>query len=316
MAASDGLLVVDKPSGWTSHDVVARCRRLADTRKVGHAGTLDPMATGVLVLGIGRATRLLGYLSLDDKGYQATIRLGQTTVTDDADGPIVETKDASRLTDEAINDALQGFRGDIDQVPSSVSAVKIKGQRAYKRVRDGEDVNLPARRVHIATLAAQRVRRVDDVIDVDVVVECSSGTYIRALARDLGALLDVGGHLTALRRTRVGGLDEGGAYTLEELAGTEPQDLPVLPLDAVARAHFAWCVVEDELVGAVSNGRPLQLRLRRSPSEEESLSAFAAGERGDGSAGPVAVLAPGGRFLALYEQHGPVATAVAVFAAS
>jgi tRNA pseudouridine55 synthase len=326
MAAPDGLLIVDKPAGWTSHDVVSRCRRLAGTRKVGHAGTLDPMATGVLVVGVGRATRLLGYLALTTKAYDATIRLGRTTVTDDAEGEVLRTLDASQLTDDAVAAAIATFHGEIEQVPSSVSAVKIKGQRAYARVREGEDVELPPRRVRIDRLAVGRIHRVGDFVDVDVEMECSTGTYVRALARDVGALLEVGGHLTALRRTRVGSHRIQESHTLAELAGVEPQELPVLPLDEAARDHFAWCVVDGATVAAVRNGRPLPLELRRRAGCEEEAASTAAvgtpgpqhrydpGERGTGPDGPVAVLAPGGRFLALYEQHGPVATAVAVFA--
>jgi tRNA pseudouridine55 synthase len=201
--APDGLLVVDKPAGWTSHDVVGRTRRLARTRKVGHAGTLDPMATGVLLLGIGKATRLLGHLALTDKTYQATIRLGATTVTDDAEGDIVEVRDASGVSDEALHTHIALLTGDLQQTPSSVSAVKVDGVRSYARVRAGEAVELKARPVAVSRFEVL-ARRGDAV---DVVVDCTSGTYVRALARDLGAALGVGGHLTALRRTRVGPFD-------------------------------------------------------------------------------------------------------------
>ena len=200
MSAPDGLLVVDKPAGWTSHDVVGRCRRLAGTKKVGHAGTLDPMATGVLVLGVGRATRLLGHLALTDKAYDATIRLGATTVTDDAEGEVVEQRDASGVSDEALAAAMAALTGPLSQVPSSVSAVKVDGVRSYARVRAGQAVELAPRSVVVSRFAL-RDRRGPDV---DVTVACTSGTYVRALARDLGAALGVGGHLTALRRTRVG----------------------------------------------------------------------------------------------------------------
>jgi tRNA pseudouridine55 synthase len=310
MVAADGLLVIDKPAGWTSHDVVARCRRLAGTRKVGHAGTLDPMATGVLVLGIGRATRLLGHLALATKGYHATIRLGRTTVTDDADGDTLADVDASRLSDEQVSAALRSFRGAIDQVPSSVSAVKVRGERAYKRVRSGEQVEIPARRVHISALSLLSLERTGPFVDAAVAVECSSGTYIRALARDLGGVLGVGGHLTRLSRVRVGPFTARDAHDLAALAALEPAALPVVPLDDVARECFASYVVEAAQVTAVRNGRPLEVRLPRSPHVP---AAAAASDDGPPAGAPVAVLAPGGRFLALYEQHGPTARPVAVF---
>jgi len=298
--APEGLLVVDKPAEWTSHDVVARVRRLAGTRKVGHAGTLDPMATGVLLLGIGRATRLLGHLALADKSYDATIRLGQATTTDDAEGEVLSTTDVGALTRDVVDRAAEPLRGDILQVPSKVSAIKIDGQRAYKRVRSGEDVTIPARPVHVERLDITDVRVVDDFLDVDVHVDCSTGTYIRALARDLGDALEVGGHLTMLRRTRVGSVDEQRAHRLDELAELASDDLPYLTLDEAARMFFDWHVVKEDQVAAVRNGRAVHVRLRPETAE-------AAGD-------PVAVLAPDGTFLALYEQHGPVAKAVAVFA--
>lgn len=213
-----GLVIVDKPAGMTSHDVVGRCRRLFGTRKVGHAGTLDPMATGVLVVGIERATKILGLLTATDKTYIATIRLGRTTSTEDAEGEVLQTVSAAHVTDEQIEYAVAALRGEIDQVPSAVSAIKVDGERAYKLVREGKAPELAARRVRIERFSVDAVRRVDDFVDVDVTVDCSSGTYIRALARDVGAALGVGGHLTMLRRTKVGryGLDE--ARTLEQLA--------------------------------------------------------------------------------------------------
>ncbi|MDQ1694716.1 MAG: tRNA pseudouridine55 synthase, partial [Frankiaceae bacterium] len=232
---ADGLIVVDKPPGWTSHDVVARIRRLAGTRRVGHAGTLDPMATGVLVVGLGRATRLLGHLAGHDKAYDATIRLGVSTTTDDADGEALTTNDASGIDDRALETALAALVGDIDQVPSSVSAIKVAGERAYARVRKGEHVELAARRVHVAAL--HLVDRRGDQVDVHV--ECSTGTYVRALARDVGAALGVGAHLTALRRTRVGSFDLASAHRLDELE----ERLVVVPLaDAVASVFPRWDV--------------------------------------------------------------------------
>ncbi|EGR98068.1 tRNA pseudouridine(55) synthase TruB [Cutibacterium namnetense] len=202
-----GILVVDKPAGVTSHQVVGRVRRLMGTRKVGHAGTLDPMANGVLIVGINRATRLLGHLSLHDKDYTATMRLGVGTVTDDAEGEVTATTDASAIDDEAIGAAMLRQTGQIQQVPTAVSAIKVNGQRAYAKVRAGEDVVLQPRAVTVSRFEATAIRRQGQVVDVDVEVTCSSGTYVRALARDVGADLGVGGHLTALRRTRVGPFD-------------------------------------------------------------------------------------------------------------
>ncbi|MHA7135010.1 tRNA pseudouridine(55) synthase TruB [Oerskovia turbata] len=251
--APDGLVVVDKPQGLTSHDVVARLRRLAGTRKVGHAGTLDPMATGVLVLGVGRATKLLTYVVGADKEYTATIRLGAATTTDDAEGEITTRADASGVTRAAIDAGVAVLTGPIEQVPSSVSAIKVDGQRAYALVRSGEQVELKARPVTISRFDVHDVRPVPadgsgaadspdavPALDVDVTVVCSSGTYIRALARDLGAGLGVGGHLTALRRTRVGGYALDGASTLEELEAQVERDgvLATLPLADAARATF------------------------------------------------------------------------------
>jgi tRNA pseudouridine55 synthase len=212
-----GLVIVDKPAGITSHDVVGRCRRIFGTRKVGHAGTLDPMATGVLVVGIERATKILGLLTTTDKSYVATIRLGQITATDDAEGDVVQTVPTDAVTDAHVAAAVAALRGEIEQIPSAVSAVKIGGQRAYKLAREGRAVELAARTVRIDRFDVLAIRRDDGPVDVDVEVNCSSGTYIRALARDIGIALGVGGHLTALRRTRVGrfGLDE--AHTLDAL---------------------------------------------------------------------------------------------------
>lgn len=286
----DGLVVVDKPAGWTSHDVVARVRRLAGTKKVGHAGTLDPMATGVLLLGLGRATRLLGHLQLADKEYTATIRLGESTVTDDAEGDVVECIDASHLTADAIRAAMTPLTGDINQVPTAVSAIKVDGKRSYARVRAGEEVDLPARPVRVSQFEAFDMRVHDDVVDVDVVVECSTGTYVRALARDLGASLGVGGHLTALRRTRVGGFTLADARTLESLES----GVPLVPLSDTARMSFPVRALDDETAQAVRYGRKL-----------ESFDL--------GRTGTVALFAPDGEFLALYEQRGDVARPVAVF---
>lgn len=249
-----GLVVVDKPAGMTSHDVVGRCRRIFGTRRVGHAGTLDPMATGVLVLGIERATKILGLLTATSKSYAATIRLGRSTSTDDAEGELLQSVSAAHITDQEIGAALDGLRGDIEQVPSAVSAIKVAGRRAYQLAREGQAVELQARPVRIDRFEVLATRQVEDLIDLDVEVDCSSGTYIRALARDLGAALGVGGHLTALRRTRVGRFDLSHAVTLDDLA--EPPRLS-LSLDEACLLMFARRELTGEEVDAAANGRPL-----------------------------------------------------------
>ncbi|MFD0747772.1 tRNA pseudouridine(55) synthase TruB [Phytohabitans flavus] len=255
--SADGLVVVDKAGGMTSHDVVARVRRLARTRRVGHGGTLDPMATGVLVIGVGRGTRLLTYVIGSVKGYAATIRLGQTTITDDAEGEVVATAPAGHVTDAAIRDGLAALTGAIEQVPSAVSAIKVDGKRAYKRVREGEQVMLAARPVTISRLDVLAIRRpAPDVVDVDVEVVCSSGTYVRAIARDLGAGLAVGGHLTALRRTAVGGFTLAEASTLEELEKVAPEVVN-LPLAEAARRFFAVREATVDEARTLSHGGPL-----------------------------------------------------------
>ncbi|GAA2054036.1 tRNA pseudouridine(55) synthase TruB [Catenulispora yoronensis] len=293
-----GLVIVDKPAGWTSHDVVGRVRRLARTRRVGHAGTLDPMATGVLVVGVEKTTRLLGHLALTRKTYEATIRLGQSTVTDDAEGEVTATADASNVSDDMVGGAIASFTGAIAQRPSAVSAIKVDGVRSYQRVRDGEEVELAARPVTVFGFQVHALRRTGTLLDVDVTVECSSGTYIRALARDLGAALGVGGHLTMLRRTAVGPYTLAAARPLAELtelvqAGGE---LPLVPLDAAARAAFPAREVSEQEAASVAHGG--------------FLEPF-------GTAGePVGVFGPDGRFLALYEDlpSGKKSKPVAVFA--
>jgi tRNA pseudouridine55 synthase len=287
VTSDSGLVVVDKPGGMTSHDVVSRVRRLAGTRKVGHAGTLDPMATGVLVLGVNRATRLLGHLMLTEKGYDATIRLGVATTTDDAEGPVVSTSSTAGLVEPVVRAAAAEFVGDIDQVPTAVSAIKVDGKRAYQRVRDGEEVELKARPVTVHELVVHDVRHDGDVLDLDVSVRCSSGTYIRAIARDLGARLGVGGHLTALRRTAVGPYDLAAAHTLDDLGDT----FTMMPIAQAARAAFTAVDLDDAQAGDVRVGRALDLDL----------------------GGLTAVFAPDGEFLALYEPRGGAAKAVAVF---
>jgi tRNA pseudouridine55 synthase len=249
-----GLVIVDKPAGMTSHDVVGRCRRIFGTRRVGHAGTLDPMATGVLVIGIERATKILGLVTETSKSYAATVRLGQSTTTDDAEGVVTQQASARDVTEDAIQAAIGGLRGDISQVPSAVSAIKVDGQRAYRLAREGRPVELAARPVRIDRFEMLAVRRHDDLIDVDVEVDCSSGTYIRALARDVGAMLSVGGHLTALRRTRVGRFGLDLACTLDELA--ERPTLSVT-LDEACLQLFAHRPLTDDEADAVANGRAL-----------------------------------------------------------
>ncbi|MGF0169798.1 tRNA pseudouridine(55) synthase TruB [Streptomyces sp. Marseille-Q5077] len=292
----DGLVIVDKPSGFTSHDVVAKMRGIARTRRVGHAGTLDPLATGVLVLGVEKATKLLGHLALTEKEYLGTVRLGQTTITDDAEGEISASADASKVTREAIDAGIAKLTGDIMQVPSKVSAIKIDGVRSYKRARDGEDFEIPARPVTVSSFSVHDVRDAvaEDgtaVLDLVVSVVCSSGTYIRALARDLGADLGVGGHLTALRRTRVGPYKLDSARTLEQLQ----QELTVMPIAEAATAAFPRWDVDDRRARLLTNGVRLDM-----PDEYAGV-------------GPVAVFAPEGRFLALVEQHKGKAKSLAVF---
>ncbi|MCM2421986.1 tRNA pseudouridine(55) synthase TruB [Streptomyces sp. RKAG293] len=252
----DGLVIVDKPAGLTSHAVVARIRRFAGTRRVGHAGTLDPMATGVLVIGVEKATRLLGHLALTRKEYVATIRLGQTTVTDDAEGEVTESAGAAGVELTAVQAGIARLTGDILQMPSKVSAIKVNGVRSYTRVREGEEFELASRPVTVSSfvLHENRTATADDgtaVLDLDVTVECTSGTYIRALARDLGADLGTGGHLTALRRTRVGPYDLSSARTVDELEATYQADgaeaFQVMPIGEAAAAAFPrWDVDADQ----------------------------------------------------------------------
>ncbi|MHC6220231.1 tRNA pseudouridine(55) synthase TruB [Arthrobacter sp. MMS24-S77] len=295
-----GLVIVDKPQGWTSHDVVGRMRRLAGTRKVGHAGTLDPMATGVLVLGINKATRLLTYIVGTSKTYSATIRLGESTITDDAEGDITASRNAAGVTEDAIRSGVAGLTGDIQQVPSSVSAIKVNGERSYARVRSGEEVKLAARPVTIHRFEIHGIRRVDDgrVVDIDVTVECSSGTYIRALARDLGETLGVGGHLTALRRTHVGPYSLEQARTLEQLA----EELEVLEMSAAARALMPNRELSDAETTEISFGR----RIAAGPTA--GMAEAATPEN------PAAAFSPSGELVALLADSGSFAKPVLVFA--
>ena len=281
-----GLVVVDKPADHTSHDVVARLRRILGTRKVGHAGTLDPMATGVLVCGVERGTKLLGHLALDTKAYTATVRLGAATTTDDAEGEIIGGADPSGVSDDALAAAMAALTGAIQQVPSSVSAIKVDGRRAYARVRAGEQVVLPARPVTVSgfTLLARRGP------ELDVAVECSSGTYVRALARDLGAALGVGGHLTALRRTRVGPFPLAYARTLDELTAAPALSLT---LDAAVAVAFPRRDVDPALAADLTHGRPLPAA---------------------GLGGTYGVFAPDGRVLGLVTERDGAARPVVVLA--
>ncbi|QLY29708.1 tRNA pseudouridine(55) synthase TruB [Nocardia huaxiensis] len=295
--ALGGLLIVDKDGGWTSHDVVAKSRRLLRTKKIGHAGTLDPMATGVLVLGVERATKLLGLLTLTTKAYAATIRLGQSTITDDAEGEVVATTPAGHITDAEIASGVAELTGDIQQVPATVSAIKVNGERAYARARAGEDVQLAARPVTVSRFDILARRDIDtgteQFVDLDVEVECSSGTYIRALARDLGEKLGVGGHLTALRRTRVGPFTLEHARTLEELTAASEAEQPLLSLDIdeATRTAFPLREIDEKQADDLRNGRWLD------PV---------------GIKGVYAAVDPSGRTIALLQESGKRASSVMV----
>ncbi len=302
MSAASGLVIVDKPGGMTSHDVVARVRRLAGTRKVGHAGTLDPMATGVLVVGVEKATRLLGYLTLTEKEYAATIRLGQSTSTDDAEGEITGTGSAAgvsaaALSQHELHKAVASLVGEIQQVPPAVSAIKVDGQRAYRLTRAGAAPELKARPVTVYEFTVTAVRRVKgdgaegELLDVDVTVRCSSGTYIRALARDLGAALGTGGHLARLRRTRVGGYGVEGARTLEQLADR----FEVLPLAQAASAAFPSRNLSADEARRLANGGRLAATAQA-------------------TAGPTAAYAPDGTLIALVTEESGQARPLVVFA--
>lgn len=283
-----GLLIIDKPGGMTSHQVVGRVRRVFETRKVGHAGTLDPMATGVLIVGLNRATRLLGHLALHDKSYLATIRLGVSTDSDDADGEVVATADASGISLDQVAAALAGLRGEIMQVPSSVSAIKVAGKRAYALARAGEQVALAPRPVTVSRFDLLDARSDGGCLDLDVVVDCSTGTYVRALARDLGAELGVGGHLTSLRRTRIGRYDIADAVELDSLT----IQTPLLGMAAAARLSFPVLEVDADQARDVGFGRALAAPV---------------------PADPTGIIAPDGELLALYRPEGSAARPIAVF---
>ena len=288
MSPSPGIVVVDKPAGMTSHDVVGRCRRIFGTRKVGHAGTLDPMATGVLVIGIERATKILGLLTATSKSYAATIRLGRSTTTDDAEGEVLQDFSAENITDRQVEAAIADLRGEITQRPSAVSAVKIGGKRAYQLVREGQEVELAERRVRIDRFEIVDIRREGPMVDLDVEVDCSSGTYIRALARDLGAALGVGGHLTALRRTRVGGYGLDHARSLDELSETPRLSYT---LDEACLLAFPRRDITAEQADDVGHGRPLPA---------------------GGIEGVYAAADPDGRVFALLEEKGARTKSVVV----
>ncbi|PJI94401.1 tRNA pseudouridine(55) synthase TruB [Luteimicrobium subarcticum] len=303
--APDGFVIVDKPQGWTSHDVVGRMRGLAGTKKVGHAGTLDPMATGVLVVGVGRATRLLTYVVGADKDYETTVRLGVATTTEDAEGEVVARVDAAGVTRAQVEEVVAGLTGDLQQVPSSVSAIKVDGERAYARVRAGEDVVLAARpvtvsRFHVLDVRPGPVVEGSATVDVDAAVTVSSGTYVRALGRDLGAALGVGGHLVALRRTRVGGYGIAGARTLEQLQDQVDADgvLATLPLAEAAAASFPVRRLDAAEAAALGHGRalpPLDVPgLHAAIGPDGTLVALVEDARGKGGllARPQIVLAP------------------------
>jgi tRNA pseudouridine55 synthase len=284
-----GLLLVDKAGGMTSHDVVARARRVLSVRKVGHAGTLDPMATGLLVLGVGSATRLLGYVGGHDKTYEATIRLGQVTVTDDREGEVLATTSAAHVDDVAVRTALAAQTGALQQVPSSVSAVKVEGRRSYDRVRAGEAVELAPRSVTVHALEVHRVTRpTPDLVDVDVTVTCTAGTYIRAIARDAGAALGVGGHLTALRRIVSGPFDVARAAPVEDAAA------------ALAAGGGVGVLGLTEAATTVFPARPVT---------EEEARALTYGQRipATGAPGLHAAVDPEGRLFALVEDAGATA---------
>jgi tRNA pseudouridine55 synthase len=291
----DGLVIVDKPGGLTSHDVVARIRRLAGTRRVGHAGTLDPMATGVLVVGVEKATRLLGYLTLTQKQYDATIRLGQSTSTDDAEGELTKTASARDVSAETISKAIAELTGEIQQVPPAVSAIKVDGQRAYKLTRAGAAPELKSRPVTVYEFTVTDIRPAGDgdLTEVDATVRCSSGTYIRALARDLGDKLGTGGHLTALRRTRVGGYGLDTAKTLDQLA----ERFEVMPLAQAAAAAFPRRDLSADEARRLAHGGRLP-----------------AGPPGTGTPNPTAAFAPDGSLVALLAEQDGQARPLAVFA--
>jgi tRNA pseudouridine55 synthase len=318
--APEGVIVVDKPAGWTSHDVVARMRSLLGTRRVGHAGTLDPMATGVLVVGVGRATRLLGYISGHHKAYSATIRLGWSTVTDDAEGERVSGAAAHEVDIDALLEGVESLTGPIMQRPSAVSAIKVDGRRAHDRVRAGEVVELAERPVLVSVfdIVERRAHPELGCLDLDVEVECSSGTYVRALARDLGAALGVGGHLTALRRTRVGGFEIAEASTLAALAAQRDAGgaIQVMSLADAAGGAFPVLSVTAAQATAVRHGRPIDLARTWTPFRDVAAEhAPGAADQWASHVEPHALFGPDDELLALVAPNADCSTRyVAVFA--
>jgi tRNA pseudouridine55 synthase len=297
---SSGLVLIDKPSGWTSHDVVARLRKLAGTRRVGHAGTLDPMATGLLLIGVNSATKLLTFLVGENKTYEATIRLGAATITDDKESEFtsIATPDALQALDQAkLETVLATLRGPIEQVPSSVSAIKVDGERAYAKVRSGDEVKLKARPVTIHRFEIVGEPRLvvdgeNSFFDFEAIIDCSSGTYIRALARDLGAALGVGGHLTALRRTKIGSYEIDQAQNLE---GLTAETLQVLPIEQAATQQFQVRSLSDQDVTDLRHGKRL-----RAINETETE--------------PTAAIDASGKLVAMLTKSGNAAKSLVVFA--
>jgi tRNA pseudouridine55 synthase len=315
LVPDSGLVLVDKSPGMTSHDVVARIRRLAGTRRVGHAGTLDPMATGVLVIGIEKATRLLGHLTLTEKDYSATIRLGQATLTDDAEGEVLAAPEGARpgssVTEAELLAGLSALTGEISQVPPKVSAIKVKGQRAYHLTRSGAAPELQARTVTVWRLDLLAVRPAGNYLDIDVFVTCSSGTYIRAIARDLGAALGTGGHLTALRRTRVGPYSIEAARTLEQLA----VEFELIPLAQAAAAAFPSMLLSADQARLMSHGVRLRAPVPGAgiPVVSDLEAEVAASGDADVPGQPIAAFGPDGELVALVAEREAELQPLAVF---
>ncbi|MFW0784736.1 tRNA pseudouridine(55) synthase TruB [Gordonia sp. CPCC 206044] len=284
-----GIVIVDKAAGMTSHDVVSKCRKIFDTRRVGHAGTLDPMATGVLVVGVERATKLLGLLSLTTKSYTAKIRLGAATDTDDREGQVISRADASHLAADEITTGVAALTGDIDQIPAKVSAIKVDGRRAHSLARTGADFDLAARPVTVSRFDISEIRSAEDgFVDLDVTVDCSAGTYIRSLARDLGAGLGVGGHLTSLRRTAVGPFTLEHSRMIEELREHPRLSLTI---DETAKLSFPHRDIDDDEAESISQGRWLDPVGRK---------------------GIYVVVDPAGQAIALVQEKGRRASSVMV----
>jgi tRNA pseudouridine55 synthase len=303
MTSASGLLLVDKPEGWTSHDVVAKTRGLAKTRRVGHAGTLDPMATGLLILGINQATKLLTFLVGEDKTYEGTIRLGASTITDDRESDFLSVTEAAQvqsITAEKLEAALDTLRGPIMQIPSSVSAIKVDGERAYAKVRGGDEVKLAARPVTISRFGVTSqpqlvIDQGNTFLDVPVTVDCSSGTYIRALARDLGAALGVGGHLTSLRRTRIGRYSLANAKPLADLSA---DNLEIMPMVEAARAQFSVRDLSDQDVVDLRHGKRIELGGVAVGLDPEQ---------------PIAAITAGGELIGMLTQVGSQLRSLVIF---